>query len=86
MVADSLWTQRYTKDNLILWTDLQDGVIREPNKSAVFVKKYARPNLLTHIPVDSAGNLLSPLDCNFAQEFVLENTKNDFVFGDEAPN
>ena len=75
----------YTKDNLILWTDLQDGVIREPNKSAVFVKKYARPNLLTHIPVDSAGNLLSPLDCNFAQEFVLENTKNDFVFGDEAP-
>ena len=75
----------YTKDNLILWTDLQDGVIREPNKSAVFVKKYARPDLLNHIPVDSSGNLLSPLDCNFAQEFVLENTKNDFVFGDEAP-
>ena len=50
----------------------------------MFVKKYARPILLTHIPVDSAGNLLSPADCNFAQEFVLENTKNDFVFGDEA--
>ena len=75
----------YTRDNLILWTDLQDGVIREPNKSAVFVKKYARPNLLNHIPVDSAGNLLSPLDSNFAQEYVTEPTRNDFVFGDEAP-
>ena len=75
----------YTRDNLILWTDLQDGVIREPNKSAVFVKKYARPDLLNHIPVDSAGNLLSPLDSNFAQEYVTEPTRNDFVFGDEAP-
>ena len=75
----------YTRDNLILWTDLQDGVIREPNKSAVFVKKYARPDLLNHIPVDSAGNLLSPLDSNFAKEYVTEPTRNDFVFGDEAP-
>ncbi len=45
------------------------------------MKKYARPNLLNHIPVDSAGNLLSPLDSNFAQEYVTEPTRNDFVFG-----
>lgn len=75
----------YTSDNLVLWQDLQDGVIREPNASAVFVKKFARPGLTQHIPVDSAGNLLSPLDSNFAKQFVLQPTKDNFVFGDEAP-
>ena len=75
----------YTKDNLILWQDIQDGVIREPGQSAVFVKKYARPGLLNHIPVDGSGNLISPLDSNFAKQFVLEPTKNSFKFGDEGP-
>lgn len=75
----------YTKDNLILWQDLQDGVIREPNKSAVFVKKYARPDLLNHIPVNSSGALLSPLQSNFAKEYVSDATRNDYKFGDEAP-
>ena len=35
--------------------------------------------------VDDAGNLLSPVDANYAKEFVLGSTKNPFNFGDEGP-
>ena len=32
----------YTKDNLLMWTDIQDGVIRDPNKKYKIVVKYKR--------------------------------------------
>ena len=75
----------YTKDNLILWTDLQEGIIREPNKVIIRNKKYSRPNLLNYIPVDQYGRLLSPLSCGLAQDFSILNSNGSFKFGDEAP-
>ena len=75
----------YTSDNLILWQDLQDGAIREPNKNVVIKDNYKRPDLLKHIPVNSLGLLISPHDSNFSQEYVAHLTRDPFKFGDHAP-
>ena len=75
----------YTKDNLVLWTDLQNGVVRQPNKKIKILNKYKRPGLLTHLPVNENGQLLSPNDSGYAQSFDSSKLKDSFVFGDEAP-
>ena len=75
----------YTKNNFVLWEDLQNGIIREPNVPAKVNKKYKRPNLTNHIPVDENGNLLSPLDSNYAQNFVAVRTRDSYSFGDHTP-
>ena len=75
----------YTKDNLILWKDLSEGIIREPGQLIVRNKKYIRNNLLNYIPVDSSGKLLSPLECGLVKDFNITRTRNEFSFGDHAP-
>ena len=74
----------YTKENLILWRDLRDGTIREPGKYPIINVKFARPTLLSHLPVDSDGNLLSPINSAFIKNFVSVFTENQFTFGDQA--
>ena len=51
----------YTSDNLVLWGDLAAGLVRDP--VAPYIKpNYVRPGLTQVIPVDSQGELLSPLN------------------------
>ena len=75
----------YTSENKILWQDIEDGVIREPGKSLTYLPAYARKDITKHIPVDDVGKLLSPLDSNYAKNYVLALTEGPFEFGDEAP-
>jgi hypothetical protein len=75
----------YTKNNLILWTDLQNGIIREPGKAEIRYERYKRPTLLSHIPVDVSGNLLSPLASNYATSLVDRLSRAPFRFGDHTP-
>ena len=75
----------YTRSNTILWEDLEQGVVREPGVPVVRIIKYARPGLLTHIPVDDSGTLLSPLDSNYAKNYVSGPTRDLFVYGDGNP-
>jgi len=75
----------YTKDNLILWQDLEKGIVREPNKKIIIKEKYKRAGLTNHIPVDSEGNIRSPFDSAYARGAVLQLTKQKFKFGDQAP-
>ena len=75
----------YTINNLILWEDLEEGIIREPNKPIKRLPKYARPGLTGHIPVDIRGNLLSPLESKFAKGYIASLTRQRFTFGDSAP-
>ena len=75
----------YTNNNLILWKDMQEGIVREPGKNIRRLPKYTRENLVNHIPVDNQGNLLSPQASNFSKNFVARNTRSKFVFGDQAP-
>ena len=74
----------YTSNNLILWEDLRDGLIRQGPRAGR-IDRYKRPSLLDHIPVDADGKLLSPLDSALAQDFSLINNKGPFVLGDVAP-
>jgi hypothetical protein len=75
----------YTSANLVLWEDLEEGVIREPGVPVRRNKKYARPGLRNHIPVNDQGQLLSPLESNYAQNFIQSLTREEFVYGDETP-
>ena len=75
----------YTSDNLILWEDLRDGIIREPGKKLVYDSRYKRTNLLDHLPVDEDGALLSPMESNYAKNFILDLSNKIFKFGDHAP-
>jgi hypothetical protein len=75
----------YTRDNLILWEDLQAGVIREPGKKAVYNSRFVRPDLLKHLPVDEDGVLLSPINSNYAKNLILTLSDDQFKYGDQAP-
>jgi hypothetical protein len=58
------WTDRYgpvpyTSDNLVLWGDLESGLVADP-AAPYIIPKYRRPGLTSVIPVDSQGQLLPP--------------------------
>jgi hypothetical protein len=74
----------YTGNNLVLWEDLSEGIIRQGPLAGRY-ERYRRPSLINHIPVDGDGNLLSPLDSGLATNFVLINNKGNFKFGDINP-
>jgi hypothetical protein len=75
----------YTSDNIPMWKDIASGIIREPGKPAIADAKYAKPFLINHIPVDSNGNLISPLSSGLATGLVEPNVDNNFIFGDGSP-
>ena len=75
----------YTRDNLVLWNDIAEGIIREPNKLVTRNAKFARPSILTHLPVDEEGTLLSPLESVAVKDYVFYLAESAFSFGDSAP-
>ena len=75
----------YTSDNLVLWADLSEGIVRQPNKPIVKLNKYAKPFLKTHVPVDNQGKLISPLESGLATGIITRTVEHDFVFGDISP-
>ena len=74
----------YTSDNLILWDNIEKGLIADPNNSRID-KKYARPGLRNFIPVDEKGHLLAPLEANVVQNFNQRAASKSFEFGDYSP-
>jgi hypothetical protein len=75
----------YTSDNIPLWTDLSNGLVREPGTPGVVLPKYIRKYLLNHIPVDASGNVLSPLMSGLSQGIITTSTDSSFTFGDVSP-
>jgi len=75
----------YTKENLILWEDLEVGRVREPNKPIRYRPNYARKDLTKYVPVNSQGQLVSPYESGYARGLIAPDTNKAFVFGDEAP-
>lgn len=73
----------YTKDNLILWTDLADGRVKDPDGEYI-IESRVRSELLNVIPVDSHGNLLPPLE-TVVKNYSIQDTRKSWVFGDGAP-
>jgi hypothetical protein len=75
----------YTSDNLIMWEDISKGLLKEPGKPPVELKKYIRTFLLDHIPVNNMGQLTDPFSSGFAQPPIMQSIRNDFIFGDVSP-
>lgn len=74
----------YTSDNLILWTDISNGLFNDPI-SPVTLDRFKKPFLMSHIPVDEYGNLLNPIDSGIVQGIVTDSISDNFVFGDVGP-
>ena len=73
----------YTSDNLVLWGDLELGLVADP--VAPYIKpNYARPGLTSVIPVDSQGNLIPPLQ-SVAGQYNPNAFVKSWVVGDGGP-
>lgn len=84
----SWWETRYgpapyTSDNLILWDDLANG-INWNNGAPYVIPQAIRPELLQVLPVDSAGNLLSPFDA-IVGNYNGNIFQRDWKVGDAGP-
>jgi hypothetical protein len=75
----------YTSDNLPMWQDISLGAIKEPGKPVSYSSKFAKPFLMTSIPVDSNGNLRDPNSTGLAKGMITPSPTGDYVFGDIAP-
>jgi len=75
----------YTSGNLILWEDISQGIIRQGPRAGTY-DRYARKSILSHIPADGDGKLLSPLDSGMATNYTLVNNKGDYKLGDISPS
>jgi len=73
----------YTGGNLVLWEDLETGTIREGDRAGVD-PRFARPGLLTVIPVTDNGLLKNPSEF-LTGGFSGGNTDKSFVIGDVGP-
>lgn len=92
----SWWDARYgaspyTGGNELLWQDLEAGYIWNGGSAAAYTDtRFARPGLTGFIPVDSAGNLLSPIEIpllNLATtgQFNTAYSGADFAVGQQGP-
>jgi hypothetical protein len=73
----------YTSGNLVLWDDLEAGIIRDPNGEYID-ERYIRPGLTDIIPVDGEGNLLTPME-TVVKTYSSYNFKKSWRIGDLAP-
>jgi hypothetical protein len=51
----------YTKNNLVLWTDMENGYDYNDG-NPIIIESRKRPGLLKVLPVDDLGNLVDPLN------------------------
>ena len=51
----------YTSNNLIMWQDIEGGIISEPGAIKIIKEQFKRPGLTSYIPVDEQGNLIKSI-------------------------
>ena len=75
----------YGSLNTKLWEDLRDGVIRQGPRAGVD-HRFRRPELLSILPVDQAGQLLNPVEAGIVNQYINpEFLNSDWKFGDLGP-
>ena len=87
-VEPSWWQSQYglppyTSGNLVLWDDLEDGLVRDPDGEYI-IEKYARPGLTQVIPAGSEGQLASPFD-SVVGSYSQNSFRLNWKFGDDGP-
>ena len=75
----------YTGNNLNMWSDIENGYVKEPGKQIKVLNNYIRPGLTNFIPVDDQGKLKSPLQASYAANSFFRHIPAGFVFGDIGP-
>jgi len=73
----------YTSGNMVLWDDLAEGLVNDPNGAYVLLR-YARPGLPRVIPADSEGRLLPPLETTVGN-YDATSFQRSWAFGDDGP-
>jgi len=73
----------YTSGNLVLWHDLAQGRVRDPN-GEYFLPQFARPGLTNVIPSGSEGELLPPIDSTVGN-YDGTSFRRSWTFGDDGP-
>lgn len=82
------WTARYgaapyTSGNTLMWAEISEGFVWNAGNSYTDDARV-RPGLLSALPVDGGGNLLSPLD-NIIGNYNRLSFNRDWIVGDGAP-
>ena len=82
----SWWTTAYgsapyTSGNTLLWQDLALG---QNANTGVIDTLYARPHLMSMLPVDTLGNLVDPT-VNLLTNITPYNIRQPWVAGDQGP-
>jgi hypothetical protein len=73
----------YTSDNLVLWDDLELGLVADPIAPYI-LPAYARPGLTKVIPVDTEGQLLPPASTVMGQTNTT-SYRRSWIVGDGGP-
>ncbi len=73
----------YTSDNTIMWQDIANGYVWNNGDSYV-VQTAVRPGLMSIIPVDSLGRLISPFS-NCISSYDVGSFKQSWMMGDVGP-
>ena len=73
----------YTSGNLVLWDDLESGLIKDPSNNRIDVR-YKRDGLTKVIPVDSEGKLLNPF-VSIVKNYSQSDFRKSWVIGDCGP-
>ena len=74
----------YTSGNLVLWQDVQIGLIYQHGYDSYIDSRYARPGTLNVIPVDDHGDLIPPLS-SVVTTVKPNNVSSSWRFGDQSP-
>jgi hypothetical protein len=82
------WSDRYgpapyTSDNLVLWDDLEAGLVADPIAPYV-LPEYARPRLTEVIPTGTEGQLLAPIE-SVVGYYDPTAFQKSWVVGDGGP-
>jgi hypothetical protein len=73
----------YTSGNSVLWSDLEQGLIRQGSRAGVD-EMYARTGLTQMIPVDEFGNIVDPSQA-LITNITPYNIRQSWIFGDQGP-
>jgi hypothetical protein len=73
----------YTSGNLVLWQDLENGLVRDPAGEYI-LPQYRRPGLTSVIPSGSEGELLPPLQSTIGN-YDGTSFRRSWTFGDDGP-
>jgi len=82
---DTYGAAPYTSDNLLMWEDIEAGIVKTPGQRIEYRSNYKRSGLSNIIPVDEHGDLVSPLEIGLVSNYNFNLIERPWVFGDGAP-